>query len=46
MTTQSLVFSIVMPAFVAGLGWLAVLAHEWQLRRELDRENRAQAPAE
>ena len=46
MTTQWLIFSTVMPAVVAGIGWLAVLAHEWQLRRELDRETRSKAPAE
>ena len=42
-TTQWLIFSTVMPAVVAGIGWLA---HEWQLRRELDRETRSKAPAE
>ena len=45
MTTQWLIFSIVMPAVVAGIGWLAVLAHERQLRRDLERETRPK-PAE
>jgi len=45
MTTQWLIFSIVMPAVIAGIGWLAVLAHEWQLRRALEHE-RDKAAAE
>jgi hypothetical protein len=45
-TTQWLIFSIVLPAVVAGIGWLAVLFHERQLRRELERDGRSKAPAE
>jgi hypothetical protein len=32
MTAGWLVFGIVLPAVVAGLGWIAVLAHERHLR--------------
>ena len=45
MTTQWLIFSIVMPAVLAGIGWLAVLAHEWQLRRGSE-SARSEPPAE
>ena len=40
MTTQWLIFSTVLPAAVAAIGWLAVLFHERQLRRDLEREVR------
>lgn len=43
MTTGRFIFGVVMPAIVAGGGWLMVLAHERTLRRR--RERRAR-PAE
>jgi hypothetical protein len=42
-TTQWLIFSTVLPAAVAAIGWLAVLFHERQLRRDLEREARPKA---
>jgi hypothetical protein len=38
-----IIFGIVMPAIVAGLGWIAVLAHERSLRKT---EQRRAKPAE
>ena len=43
MTTQWLIFSTVLPAAVAAIGWLAVLFHERQLRHDLEREARPKA---
>ncbi len=37
MTSDWIIFGVVMPAIVAGLGWIAVLAHERDLR---EREKR------
>lgn len=34
MTTGWVFFGIVMPAIVAGVGWIGVLAHERSLRRQ------------
>jgi uncharacterized membrane protein len=36
-------FSIVMPAIVAGVGWLAVLANERYVRKEREKEKAAKA---
>jgi hypothetical protein len=43
MTAGWLVFGIVLPALVAGLGWIAVLANERHLRA---RDERGTKPAE
>lgn len=43
MTTGWIIFGIVMPAIVAGLGWIAVLANERYLRNQ---HNRTGRPAE
>jgi uncharacterized membrane protein len=42
-TVGWVIFGIVMPAAVAGLGWIAVLANERHLRRQAQR---AAKPAE
>jgi hypothetical protein len=43
MTFGWVIFGVVMPVIVAGLGWTAVLANERYLR---NREKQAQKPAE
>lgn len=43
MTSGWFFFSAVMPAIVAGIGWIAVLANERYLRKQ---EARRQRPAE
>ena len=43
MTVGWLIFGIVMPAIIAGLGWVAVLANERYLRKQ---EERRAKPAE
>ena len=43
MTTEWVLFGVVMPAIVAGIGWIAVLANERSLRKQEERRTR---PAE
>jgi hypothetical protein len=43
MTTGWVIFGVVMPAIVAGIGWVAVLANERYLRRQ---EHSRAKPAE
>jgi hypothetical protein len=43
MTTEWVLFGVVMPAIVAGIGWIAVLANERYLRKQEERRTR---PAE
>ena len=43
MTTEWVLFGVVMPAIVAGIGWIAVLANERYLRMQEERRTR---PAE
>jgi hypothetical protein len=45
-TANWIIFSFVMPAVVAAIGWLGAVAYERQLRREDERERRADTPAE
>ena len=42
MTTGWVIFGVVMPAVIAGLGWIAVLANERYLRK---RHHERPAPA-
>jgi hypothetical protein len=43
MTTGWFIFGIVMPAAIAGLGWIYVIAHERWLRQQ---DAKCDAPAE
>lgn len=43
MTTGWVLFGVILPAVVAGIGWIGVFVYEWDLRRQ---DRRRAGPAE
>ena len=44
--TNWIIVNVVMPLTLVGIGWIGALAYERQLRREAEREDKPDTPAE